>query len=321
MTEEQAARIAAAGSAGKRPVTQEDIWLMKSVGNPAASPDGARLAVSVLSPAYDPAEEIWELWLLAADGKTPPRRLVRGSAPIGAPAWSPEGTRIAFATRREGDVAAQVYILPVDGGEAVRVTHWSGGARYPKWRPDGRAILFEADCAADGDPTPPKAGPRIFDAMPVRYWNKWLDERRPHPLVIELAEGAEPRDLIKDTAFARSAGFRGTFRSTERDTIETLAAQWAPDGKSVVFAAHLDADTMMHTTTQTGLFQVQASGGEPKRIGDPNESFAEPQFAKTGDALYVLRRRRATDSTLTQLARFSWPNPGKAASSRRPGTG
>jgi dipeptidyl aminopeptidase/acylaminoacyl peptidase len=311
MTEEVARHVA--GVAGKRPVTQEDIWLMKRVGNPAASPDGTRLAVSVLSPAYDPAEEIWELWLLAADGKAPPRRLVRGPAPIGVPAWSPDGTRLAFSTRRERDAAAQIYVLPIDGGEAVRVTQWPGGARYPRWRPDGKAILFESDCAADGDPTPPKSSARIFDAMPVRHWIKWLDARRPHPLVIELAEGSQPRDLIKDTDLARSPGFRGTFRSTESDMIETLAAQWAPDGKSVVFAAHADADTMMHSATQTGLYQVTAGGGEPRRITDSAESFSEPQFARTGDALYALRRRRASDSTLTQLARFSWPKPGKPA--------
>jgi len=313
MTEEQTSRGAAsAGRASKRPVAQEDLWLMKRAGNPAASPDGTSLAVSVLSPAYDPAEEIWELWLLAADGGAPPRRLVRGPAPIGAPAWAPDGTRLAFTTRRERDTASQVYVLLVDGGEASRVTQWPGGARYPKWRPDGKAILFESDCAADGDPTPPRPGARIFDAMPVRHWNKWLDERRPHPLVIDLGDGAQPLDLIKSTRLAASPGFRGVFRATELDTIETLASQWAPDGKSVVFAAHTDADAMMHTEIHTGLFQVPATGGEPRRIGDPGQSFSEPQFAKTGDALYALRRRRASDSTLTQLARFSWPNPAEA---------
>ena len=225
MTDTAMSRAASGAATQKRPVTQEDIWLMKRAGNPAASPDGRLLAVAVRSPAYDPVEETWELWLLAADGKAPPRRLVCGPAPIGAPVWSPDGRRLAFSSRRERDLAAQIYVLPVDGGEAERVTQWPGGARYPKWRPDGGAILFESDCTADGDPTPPRSSARIFDAMPVRYWNRWLDERRPHPLVIELKRGAEPRSLLKDTKFAAAPGFRGTFRSTELDTVETLAAQ------------------------------------------------------------------------------------------------
>ena len=44
MTEAQASRVAG------RPVTQEDIWLMHRVGNPAASPDGRWLAVAVIEP-------------------------------------------------------------------------------------------------------------------------------------------------------------------------------------------------------------------------------------------------------------------------------
>jgi len=80
----------------------------------------------------------------------------------------------------------------------------------------------------------------------------------------------------------------------------------------VVFCAQIDAGVMMHSEVQTGLFQVPATGGEPILITDPSESFSEPQFARTGGALYALRKRRASDSTLTQLARFAWPKPGKA---------
>lgn len=80
MTEAQASQVAG------RPVTQEDIWLMHRVGNPAASPDGRWLAVAVIEPAYDPAEQVTALWVIsadgAADGKTPPRCLARGPAPL-----------------------------------------------------------------------------------------------------------------------------------------------------------------------------------------------------------------------------------------------
>ena len=144
-----------------------------------------------------------------------------------------------------------LFRSPVAGGEPERVTSGEGAARYPKWRPDGTAILYEVDCAADGSQAAPKSSARIFEEMPVRFWNKWLDERRPHPLVIELSPGAKPRDLLKDTAFARSPGFRGgAFRQTELDTTETLAAQWAPDGGSVVFAAQTSADSMMHVESE-----------------------------------------------------------------------
>ena len=51
--------------------------------------------------------------------------------------------RIAFSARREGDEVSQIYVLDIaDGGEAVRVTSLSTGARSPQWRPDGQALLF-----------------------------------------------------------------------------------------------------------------------------------------------------------------------------------
>jgi dipeptidyl aminopeptidase/acylaminoacyl peptidase len=148
--------------------------------------------------------------------------------------------------------------------------------------------------------------------MPVRFWNGWLDEYRPHPFVIELRDGATPVDLLQGTQFAASPAFRGIFRTTERATVESLQAQWAPDGKSVVFAAQVNADAMMHTDLHTSLFQVAASGGEPVPLTAAGASFSQPQFTKSGDLLYAIRKRSANDHVSNRLARLSWPAPSGA---------
>ena len=290
----------------KRPITQEDIWLMRRVGNPVASPDGHWLVTSVVEPAYDPAEETADLWLIAADGSTPPRRLTDGHGAKGTPIWAPDGASLVYVTKALQDNAPQLYILPVAGGTPRRITDWPGGVWAPKWRPDGKAILFEAtDAPKPGDARRSQA--RIYDTMPVRFWNRWLDDYRPHPFVTELREGATPVDLLKGTNLANSSGFRGIFRTTERDTIETLQAQWAPDGRSIVFAAQVNADAMMHETVYTGLFQVSLSGEEPVLLTETGESYSEPQFTPAGDTLYAIRKRWATDYVSTRLARLPWP--------------
>ena len=87
-----------------------------------------------------------DLWIVPTDGSAPPRRLTSTRGSETGAAWSHDGSRIAFSSRRDADEAAQIYVIDVArGGEAQRVTSLSTGARTPIWRPDGTAILFVSD--------------------------------------------------------------------------------------------------------------------------------------------------------------------------------
>ena len=58
------------------------------------------------------------------------------------PTWSPDGMRIAFTSKAEGDW--QVYVMNADGSGITRLTNIVGGAIRPAWSPDGQLIAFEA---------------------------------------------------------------------------------------------------------------------------------------------------------------------------------
>lgn len=64
-----------------------------------------------------------------------PRRISTGYAP----AWSPDGRRLAFVVARVGD--AQIYAMNADGKELRRLTP-AGTHLLPAWSPDGRWIAF-----------------------------------------------------------------------------------------------------------------------------------------------------------------------------------
>src|SRR5512139_1467067 len=115
-----------------RVITHPDIWKMKRLGDVVVSPDGKWLVYSVTEPDYDAAKTAADLWLMPADGAAPARRLTNTRSPESGVEFSPDGKRIAFTARREGDEASQVYILPLDGGEAQRVTSSTTGASSPK---------------------------------------------------------------------------------------------------------------------------------------------------------------------------------------------
>jgi WD40 repeat protein len=136
-----------ADAAVPRPITHEDVWLMKRMGGLAASPDGRWFVMAVAEPAYDDEQRRGDLWLVASDGAVPSRRLTSGRASESDPVFSPDSQRIAFTAKREDDDAAQVYVLDLGGGEARRVTQWPGGARAPRFSPDGRQL---ATSGADG---------------------------------------------------------------------------------------------------------------------------------------------------------------------------
>ena len=191
-----AGRGASAQAPAKKPITHETLWMMKRVGAPAVSPDGKWAVYSVLEPAYEPKDAVSDLWLVATDGSTPARRISHTKEAKDDVDWSPDSTRIAFATKREGDEVAQIYILDLSpgGGEARRLTNLSTGASRPKWRPDGEAILFqsrvypgalddEANKKIVAEHKARKYNVRAYDHFPVRYWNEWLDERLPTLLV------------------------------------------------------------------------------------------------------------------------------------------
>lgn len=304
-----AATLAGAG----RPVTHQDIWMMKRLGEFAVSPDGRWLVYSVTEPDYDAAKSVSDLWMLPADGSAAPRRLTNTRGAESGIAFSPDGKQIAFIARREGDESAQVYILPLDGGEARRATTLVNGASNPQWRPDGNALLFESDFdPASAARKDRKWSARVYDTFPIRYWNVWLDERRPHIFTLDLAHpAAKPVDLLERTKLAASRGFAGRFNPLAGG--QSLEAVWSPDGASIVFTAVVNRDELMYAESETQIFSIPATGGEPRMLTARGQSFASPRFSPKGE-LYAEHSRNPTKTriySLSRITRLSWPQPGQ----------
>jgi dipeptidyl aminopeptidase/acylaminoacyl peptidase len=303
----------------KQPITHEVLWQLPRVGTPAVSPDGKWVVFSVLEPAYDSKQQTSDLWIVAADGSGEPARLTATKAAESGVAWSPDSRRIAFVTKREGDEESQLYTLNITGGEATRVTNVVTGAAAPQWRPDGRALLFtslvypgardDADNKRMAEERKNrKYSVRTFETYPVRRWDRWFDERQLHVLVQPLDAGAKAVDLLAGTALVQNAGYGGR----DLDTGEELDAVWAPDGRSVVFAATTNRNQAVSATVHTHLYQIPAGGGEPRQLTSGNASYDHPTFAADGRTLYF----STTDDhdqiySLTRVAAASWPWSGQ----------
>jgi dipeptidyl aminopeptidase/acylaminoacyl peptidase len=312
--------VGAATAAAPRAITHEDVWLMKRVGAPVLSPDGTRVVFSVTDPAYDLKEQASDLWLVATDGTSPPYRLTHSRGAESGATWSPDGSRLAFSARRDGDEATQVYVLNLEtGGEAERITQLSTGARGPQWSPDGERILFSSDVypGAKDDAANQRAAKerkdrrwtaRVYDGFPIRYWDQWLDDRRPSLFVQEARAGAVARDILAGSQLVANRGFAGRLS----DAGQSLSAAWTPDGEGVVFVATTERDRAAYADTSTQLYLVGLKGGEPQVLTAGSDGFGGPVFTPDGRHLLVSFSPGGDGKNYhhSRVVSFPWPMQG-----------
>ncbi len=308
--------VSAAESA-KRAITHEDLWLMKRVGAPVPSPDGKWAVFSVSQPAYEAKDASADLWLVPLDGSAPARQLTQTKATESGAEWSPDATRVAFSTKRDGDDVAQIYVLDlVRGGEAERVTSLSTGARAPQWSPDGKQLLFVSEVypgAADDEANKKAAkavkdrkySARVYEGFPIKYWDRWLDEKKAHLFVQEAKAGAKARDLLAGTKLAALPGFGGK----EGETGEGLPATWTPDGRGVVFVARTTRNQAAYAETPTQLFSVAIAGGEPTQLTEGAGSYDDPAFRPDGKGLLAKYEAGGDGKTYhhNRIVAYPWP--------------
>jgi dipeptidyl aminopeptidase/acylaminoacyl peptidase len=301
----------------KTPITHEAMWLMKRVGAPQPSPDGKWAVFAVTEPAYDEKDQASDLWVVPSDGKSKPRRLTASKGGESGVAWSPDSTRIAFSAKREGDEANQIYVLNVtSGGEAVRVTNLSTGATSPAWSPDGRMLLFassvypgapddEANRKIAAERKGRRYRARIYESFPIRYWDKWLEDVQTHILIQPSEAGGRAKDLLAGTRLVAEAGFAAPSTLTGEDP----GAVWAPDGKSIVFAATIRKNVAARADVNTHLYRVATEGGDPQPITSGPDSYSKPKFRPDGKGLYCIYTREGGIYNLDRIAKFAWPSP------------
>ena len=117
---------------------------------PGWSPDGQQL-VFRRTPrgGGNPAGDVW---IMRADGTDVRPVILSATADERYPVLSPDGTRIAFTSNRDGN-DYEIYVAGADGSNPRALTDHPGYDSAPSWSPDGQQIAFERGAVLDDDPS------------------------------------------------------------------------------------------------------------------------------------------------------------------------
>ncbi len=168
---------------------------------PSVSPDGARVVFEVGEADFEESRYVTRLWLAdVAEGRS--RQITFSYEGEHAPRWSPDDRYIAFLSARpdmtepppedeEDEHKDQLWILPANGGEALKLTTAKEGVRDYVWSPDGKTLIYLVDEArpqplqlVHTDRRKRKVDPIIEHDERLRrqFWEVGVEDKKPELL-------------------------------------------------------------------------------------------------------------------------------------------
>jgi dipeptidyl aminopeptidase/acylaminoacyl peptidase len=261
-----------------KPFQVEDLHRLLRLSDAQLSPDGQWVAFTVAKSVVATNQMVRNLWLVPAAGGEA-RALTFGEKGANSrPRWAPDSKSIYFLSTRMEDTA-QIFSLPLAGGEAAQVTKSPVGIDSFVLSPDGQTIAFTAavypaaaDLAAskkqskEAEDKPVKA--RIITEVPFRRWDTWIDGKRNHIFVVPSAGGGEAKDL--------TPGDVDSPIWTENGTEEVA---FSPDSKELCFSRYTESEGWVGNSD---LFTVPVTGGQPRQITTNPGTDTTPLYSADG---------------------------------------
>lgn len=319
----------AAKPAGQRVLSAMDTLRINQVSGPRLSPDGQWVVYTMSMRDMEDKDykSTTHIWKVKADGAEK-RQMTRGENSCTSPAWFPCGKAVAFLSSR-GKVRAsdkdageesssQVFMIPIDGGEAWQLTEHKENIQSFRISPDGKKIAFTArDALSDEEKEKQK---EKDDAVVVdekfRMSHLWvfdIDSKKAarmtegaftvgdfrwSPDSASIAYVSRPNTKVDESwnsdiwvVDGEGKKPRLLFENPGPDS----SLRWSPDGKTIAFASHPHTGT---STWYSKLYLIPADGGGARVLLDNFDlDFYSPIWSPDGKTIFW----SAGDRTTTNL--------------------
>jgi dipeptidyl aminopeptidase/acylaminoacyl peptidase len=303
----------AASAQERRPIQANDLYRIRSASNVVFSPDGQRIAFVVTQ--IDSADNAYYSHIWVADARQREvRQHTRGKFRDRAPTWSPSGSSIAFVSDRGGN-GPQIYILPIDGGEAWSLTDMKNGAFDPVWSPDGSHLLFTSELTAqelryerEDDEASAVTDGGAAVAADTAMWGSmaairnWLarNAAAEEPAIITRLDFQGERQLLPIESWAHIylVGLaEGEPRRITDGTYDFYDPAFSPDGNSIAYIAGITEGMHPDYSLKSDLYLMDVATGERRRVDIPNYAISGPSWSPDGSSIAFSARDTADRSS------------------------
>ena len=299
----------------KEKILVTDMTKLQQVSNVSISPDGKRAIYALKTNEPNESDKLdfdyrTHLWITDFQTVKP---ITRGAESVSGASWSADSKQVAFA--RNIKKQSQIFIMPLDGGEAFQLTDLKYGASNPQWSPDGMKILFTVnvtfsellkDSLLNSSKKLPnwsfeKAGFKNNDFLKINkkvkanpdgnleeiraYLDKDIEDKKAKVfsrLNFQGESTTEPEMkfnllfIIEAKEGAKPVQITHNFRSFNN-------AVWSSDSKKIYAVCGLDSMQHPDRELNTSIVRMNADGSELRQLmGEKGISYNNPMLSPDG---------------------------------------
>ena len=257
-----------------------DVFNLQYAADPQISPDGSRVVYVRQFSDVMTDKRYSNLWIISFDGADH-RALTTGNYGDSSPRWSPDGTRIAYVSDRDGK--PQIYVRWMDSGQTARLTDLDNPPAEISWSPDGKLIAFSS--LVESEPpkiaTLPKAPegakwadpPKLYERLIYRFNARGYLKPGFTQLFVVASDGGAARQLTAGDFPHGNMPFGGGG-----------APVWTPDGKYLLFSANLRPD-YDYEPLNTEVYEVAVADGAVKALTNRKGPDNSPAISPDGKTI------------------------------------